>query len=599
MDNSSNVPLCGEEIFMYPGEPGGMGTLDYTEDDYRDGYPSLKFVSRKHLLDALEDDLETRDVDLFGELEEARFKIPDYQRHYSWDGDDHQRLWYKLLQITQLEYTPGPNPPENFFGTIYVGELQERKRYEVIDGQQRLTTIAIVLECVRRKLEEVIPDLSGDIEELSTHIKEAWIENLLLRQRGMKKVPFLQVSSHDRDFFDPLFGDPESGSSNGIHKERLEKVYKLTGYDGRRKYASTLEEVIDTLEIPDSVVEDFDKISDDDDLTNSYIYFAESHQLLVDAFQYYEESLDDFLDNDDRFPTSEHVAHALINLTLFVFRSFRISEILFTGENKELRVNVFQELNDAGKPLTTKDKIKARIVSLFQQSGSYSVEDELETWSEIVERFADKSERVEEFLVTYVQATRNPDGAKHARDNLLDLFRLTDVGGHEFTPQLTSDSGGHEFLQELDRYSKRFVEIEDLSLTGGAHSLDDDIRKRSEEILRRLTNLNTTQWIPFVLYLYDDVSSIPGKGEFLQNVLETVESLIFRVSLSEVRTTVIESTFMESAAEFREAKERDDIDEPYTAESVSKLVLRNVEENRKLTGETLVDTIVRSRGWGE
>lgn len=280
---------------MYPGEPGGMGTLDYTEEDYRDEFPSLMFVNRNHILSPLEDDLETRDVDLFREIEETRFKIPDYQRHYSWDEEDHQRLWYKLLQITQLEYTPGVNPPENFFGTIYVGELQERQRYEIIDGQQRLTTIAILLECIRREFIELLPDLLGDIERLAQHLKEVWIENLLLRQQGTKEVPFLQVSSHDRAFFDLLFSDAGS--------ERLEKVYDLTGYDGRRKYASTLEEVIVALGVSDEAVSDFDAISDDDDLTDSYIYFAESHQLLVDAFKYYTESLEEFLHDDERFPS--------------------------------------------------------------------------------------------------------------------------------------------------------------------------------------------------------------------------------------------------------------------------------------------------------
>ena len=92
MVDSNEVPLCGEQIFMYPGEPGSMGTLDYTESDYRDDFPSLEFARRKDILSALEDDLETRDIDIFGEVEEARFRIPDYQRHYSWDGEDHQRL---------------------------------------------------------------------------------------------------------------------------------------------------------------------------------------------------------------------------------------------------------------------------------------------------------------------------------------------------------------------------------------------------------------------------------------------------------------------------------------------------------------------------
>ena len=75
-------------------------------------------------------------VDAFAE---CFYIIPDYQREYVWtDKEIHQLL---------DDINNNINDPimEYFIGTILVSPTEDKKHFEVIDGQQRLTTLFLIL----------------------------------------------------------------------------------------------------------------------------------------------------------------------------------------------------------------------------------------------------------------------------------------------------------------------------------------------------------------------------------------------------------------------------------------------------------------------
>ena len=72
---------------------------------------------------------------IFGKL----FKIPDYQRGYSWDTEQVEDL------IKDIEHI-GVQAHKHYTGTIVVSADTNSNRYHVIDGQQRLTTLIIILK---------------------------------------------------------------------------------------------------------------------------------------------------------------------------------------------------------------------------------------------------------------------------------------------------------------------------------------------------------------------------------------------------------------------------------------------------------------------
>lgn len=80
------------------------------------------------------------------------FEIPPYQRPYSWTTDEAGELLDDLLDVLD-----GGDPKEAdpyFLGSIVLAKERDDPDAEVIDGQQRLTTLTLLLST----LTEVLPE---------------------------------------------------------------------------------------------------------------------------------------------------------------------------------------------------------------------------------------------------------------------------------------------------------------------------------------------------------------------------------------------------------------------------------------------------------
>lgn len=101
--------------------------------------------------------IESTDQDLRTMLSSAYYKIPRFQRPYSWDRENIQEFWEDVIQ---------DNPQDYFIGSMVVYK-DGKQRYGVVDGQQRLTTITILLGVLRDKLALVgLNDLAEGIHGL-------------------------------------------------------------------------------------------------------------------------------------------------------------------------------------------------------------------------------------------------------------------------------------------------------------------------------------------------------------------------------------------------------------------------------------------------
>ena len=90
-------------------------------------------VDQKNIFDLLKD-------------KKADFLIPDYQRPYAWQEKECQKLWDDIFEfaIPENDATKFDTNDEYFLGPI-VTFTNKNKKLEVIDGQQRLTTILLLL----------------------------------------------------------------------------------------------------------------------------------------------------------------------------------------------------------------------------------------------------------------------------------------------------------------------------------------------------------------------------------------------------------------------------------------------------------------------
>lgn len=87
------------------------------------------------------------DVQSISKLKDFFFLVPDYQREYVWKADDEVKQF--LLDI-ENEYVPGARTQRSYFiGSVII--VNHKEKFEVVDGQQRLTTIMLML-CAFRDL---------------------------------------------------------------------------------------------------------------------------------------------------------------------------------------------------------------------------------------------------------------------------------------------------------------------------------------------------------------------------------------------------------------------------------------------------------------
>lgn len=85
---------------------------------------------------------------IFGDTD-SFYYMPVYQRPYSWDKECIEQLWYDILNAYRNNKDDKNVDPSYFLGSIVV--IKNQNGYEVVDGQQRLTTLTILF-CVLRDM---------------------------------------------------------------------------------------------------------------------------------------------------------------------------------------------------------------------------------------------------------------------------------------------------------------------------------------------------------------------------------------------------------------------------------------------------------------
>ena len=105
-------------------------------------------------------------ADLFGggNAGHVQYKIPLFQRHYVWDDNVWITLWRDITEKVEANQgLSASSRKRHFTGAIVTQQLDtiegEVPKYEVIDGQQRLTTFQIILCAIREICKNRYPNI--------------------------------------------------------------------------------------------------------------------------------------------------------------------------------------------------------------------------------------------------------------------------------------------------------------------------------------------------------------------------------------------------------------------------------------------------------
>lgn len=95
--------------------------------------------------------------EIFGDAK-AFYQIPNYQRPYSWEDEHIEQLWDDIVTACQNNKEDAAIDENYFLGSVIL--IPNQSSFDVVDGQQRLTTLTILF-CVIRDL---YPDFNKDID---------------------------------------------------------------------------------------------------------------------------------------------------------------------------------------------------------------------------------------------------------------------------------------------------------------------------------------------------------------------------------------------------------------------------------------------------
>lgn len=256
------------------------------------------------------------------------YQIPPFQRDYSWKKPQIEDFWNDAIDIFDS------NDSNYFFGPVVFIKNNQQEYASVVDGQQRLTTIQILI-CVIRDIIN-----SNGSEKHATQL-----ENFLYPPTDVDKIiPTLQLNENNNPFFKKFI---------------LKRTDPGKNFDVKKKI--------------------------DDNKTT-----IPTEKLLYENYKrLYKMVKDRFLKSGQK---KQEVNETLYRFITSMLESFRVFEIVLDNEDRAFRL--FATLNQRGLALSTSDLVKNYI---FMKSGVAQRHEFHEIWKKIVGNLDDKNE-LDDFL---------------------------------------------------------------------------------------------------------------------------------------------------------------------------------------------------------
>lgn len=174
------------------------------------------------------------------EGKDAFYRIPDYQRPYSWGEDEITQLWDDLYEAWHR--LDADNPEPYFLGSVILIDEDRRDdegdRMDILDGQQRITTLLIFYTVVR----DCYPDVVA---------RRPDIERRIVRKvRGEERYRLQTGATAKASFIDTVLDEIDFDRDNSyVEAARLTKSALDTYFEGTDERVAFVDFVEDTVEL--------------------------------------------------------------------------------------------------------------------------------------------------------------------------------------------------------------------------------------------------------------------------------------------------------------------------------------------------------------
>ncbi len=332
------------------------------------------------------------------------YKIPRFQRDFSWDQNNYNEFLTDMLsQIAFDDENCNFKTSQYFLGNmLFLGE-KNKKLVEVVDGQQRLTTATILLAALRNTL--------YSISETEVITKE----QMMAAQN---------------------------------YADTIQSEYLIKKIDGnpQRKVQTTSSYPYFT-----QAIQDFDTRNEDVEPA------TEEEELLQKTFAFFIKELQE----EAFLKKISNIHHKQFNSINYVeaLKALRDqileSEVIDVFVSEKDQVNkIFENINSKGKPLSQVDLIKNSIFSRIGSTSGGGVDEINETWNGFKKEIVDIDTTFNEFFLHYWKAMYPMDNANGATLYKKFITRFKNSTGEdlgEFVKQLKSGLEQYKGIISPDR----------------------------------------------------------------------------------------------------------------------------------------------------
>jgi uncharacterized protein with ParB-like and HNH nuclease domain len=195
--------------------------------------------------------IENTSTTSFGSLLRSgtKYKVPLFQRDYSWNEEQWDDLWQDILSMIK-------DNSDHYMGYLVLQSFEKQKTNLIIDGQQRFTTLTIIILATIKAISKLVPKAEREKEENSKRAKA-----LLSKYIGNEDSVTLDYDNklelnrnnngYYRDYIVKLGDLRERGlsASNKLMKKCFEWYEKrlYNKFSTSAEYATFIETIVDNL----------------------------------------------------------------------------------------------------------------------------------------------------------------------------------------------------------------------------------------------------------------------------------------------------------------------------------------------------------------
>ncbi len=154
--------------------------------------------------------------------ESNNYAVPPYQRGYAWGDEQIEQLLEDILESFQR------TPDESYIlGQTILCKNQSGEGLEIVDGQQRITTIFLLVTLAWRRLQtanQALPFAQAQAIRFNT------ISGLLFRVDASEKIiPRVEVSKDGRDYVERILNGVDLGGEGADESQTQENIRGAKG----------------------------------------------------------------------------------------------------------------------------------------------------------------------------------------------------------------------------------------------------------------------------------------------------------------------------------------------------------------------------------